>query len=255
MASRTPKISETSRKNAAKKRKSGVRPPDLEWETRFGYPRVTVLGIDEVGRGCLAGPVVAAALLLPPVVDFDLHPWLKEVTDSKCLTAEKREQLAPLIEKWALSSAVGMASVEEIDRINIFHASHLAMVRAAEIAILRARDHMELGPEALHAIVDGKFLPKNLPCSASAVIKGDLRCLSVAAASILAKVWRDQRMTELDSQYPGYGFAVHKGYSTPTHAAALRVQGASPIHRRSFAPVAERIRRDQGDDGSQLELC
>lgn len=221
--------------------KSEVRSPSLEWETRLGFPRVSVLGIDEVGRGCLAGPVVAGALLLPDTVDFERDPWLSEIADSKCLTPEKREELAPRIEAWARSYSVGVASVEEIDRINIFHASHLAMVRAAQGALERLRERGG-APEQLHAIVDGKFLPKNLPCAASAVIKGDLQCLSVAAASILAKVWRDRLMAELDVRHPGYGFAAHKGYSTPAHAEALKRLGVCDLHRRSFAPVAARLR-------------
>lgn len=227
--------------------KSEARSPTLEWETRLGFPDVTILGIDEVGRGCLAGPVVAGALILPPVIDFDRNPWLREVADSKCLTPEKRERLAPLIEAWAASYAVASASVEEIDQINIFHASHLAMVRAAEGVLERFRAANAPASSAAnvallaHALVDGKFLPKNLPCTATAIIKGDLQCLSIAAASILAKVWRDRLMADLDSMHPGYGFAAHKGYSTPVHAEALVRLGVCVLHRRSFAPVAARL--------------
>jgi ribonuclease HII len=229
------------------KKKSGTesRSPSLDWEKRLGYPGVSILGIDEVGRGCLAGPVVAGALLLPEGVDFESAPWLREIADSKCLTPEKREELVRPIEGWARAYGIGVASVEEIDRINIFHASHLAMVRAAENALaLLAEREGSAGTAAglaVHAIVDGKFLPKNLPCAAQAVIKGDLQCLSVAAASILAKVWRDRLMVRLDAEYPGYGFAGHKGYSTPVHAAALKRLGACVQHRRSFAPVAARL--------------
>lgn len=236
-------------KSKGRASKSEVRSPSLDWETRLGFPGVSVLGIDEVGRGCLAGPVVAGALLLPDTVDFERDPWLREIADSKCLTPEKREKLAPLIELWARAWAIGVASVAEIDRINIFHASHLAMVRAAEGALGGLRERGAV-PERLHAIVDGKFLPKNLPCAASAVIKGDLQCLSVAAASILAKVWRDRHMTELDALHPGYGFAAHKGYSTPVHAEALERLGVCALHRRSFAPVAARLLKG----GGQLEL-
>ncbi len=222
--------------------RSENRTPSLEIEKRLGFPGVSILGIDEVGRGCLAGPVVAGALLLPETVDFERTPWLREVADSKCLTPEKREELAPLIEGWARSFGIGVASVEEIDRINIFHASHLAMARAAENALAKAGSARK--SERFHAIVDGKFLPKNLPCPALAVIKGDMQCLSVAAASVLAKVWRDRFMVELDGELPGYGFAQHKGYSTPVHARALDQLGATPVHRRSFAPVAARLARD-----------
>jgi ribonuclease HII len=200
------------------------------------------LGIDEVGRGCLAGPVVAGALVLPERIDWERDAWLKDVADSKCLEPEKREELRPLIEGWARSYAIGVASVEEIDRINIFQASHLAMVRAAQAALAPLSGDVQ-------AIVDGKFLPKGLPCPAHAVIKGDLQCLSVAAASILAKVWRDRLMVELDGRYPGYGFASHKGYSTPAHAEALGRLGACELHRRSFAPVAARLGPEAAKSG------
>jgi ribonuclease HII len=215
--------------------------PDLEWEIRLGYPAKLLIGIDEVGRGCLAGPVVAGAVILPPQIDFQKDPWLKDVNDSKCVSPEKREELRPLIENWSLSFGVGVATVEEIDAINIFQASHLAMVRAANMAISRLSKKQT---QDAHAIVDGKFLPKNLPCPATAVIKGDLRCLSVAASSILAKVWRDRHMVELDQAHPGYGFGVHKGYSTPAHAKALQDLGVCAAHRRSFAPVKARLGAD-----------
>lgn len=206
--------------------------PGLAWETKVGYPRLRVAGVDEVGRGCLAGPVVAAAVVLPAVCDLDAEPWLKEVADSKLLSPQKREELAPRIESWALASAVGVASVEEIDEINIFHASHLAMLRALE--------GLKIPPAFV--LIDGKFLPKKLPCSAQAVIKGDLQCLSIACASVLAKVWRDREMRKLDARYPGYGFSLHKGYSTPVHSQALKSLGACEIHRRSFAPVAQALK-------------
>ena len=212
---------------------------------------MSILGIDEVGRGCLAGPVVAGAVLLPAVVDFERDPWLKEIKDSKLLKPEVRERLAPLITQWALASAIGVASVEEIDSINIFHASHLAMLRAAEETLAAVTQNTQFKPlsaekiqATTYALVDGKFLPKNFPCRAQAVIKGDLKCLSIAAASIIAKVWRDRHMADLDAQYPGYGFSIHKGYSTPAHSSALKARGACPIHRRSFAPVAARIQLD-----------
>jgi ribonuclease HII len=230
-------------------KKSETRSPTLEWEMRKGYPGVPILGIDEVGRGCLAGPVVAGALILPPVIDFERDPWLREVADSKLLTAEKREFLAPKIEEWAASYSVAHATVAEIDRINIFHASHLAMVRAAEGALAGVK----LSAPA-HALVDGKFLPKNLPCASTAIIKGDLQSLSIAAASILAKVWRDRLMTGLDSEFPGYGFAAHKGYSTPVHAEALARLGACELHRRSFAPVAARLRACTAESDVQQTL-
>jgi ribonuclease HII len=206
--------------------------PDLHWETLSGYPKITVAGVDEVGRGCLAGPVVAAALILPPVIDHVKDPWVLKIADSKKLTHEMREILAPLIEKWALKFAIGVATVEEIDRINIHHASHLAMMRALE----------EVGAERI--LIDGKFLPKELAHTAKAVVKGDDKCLSIAAASILAKVWRDRHMAVLSARYPGYQFENHKGYSTPVHQAALKKLGPCEIHRRSFAPVAELLKSE-----------
>jgi ribonuclease HII len=201
---------------------------NLEWETRVGYPRRLVAGCDEVGRGCLAGPVAAGAVLLPRVIDLDRDPWLLEVTDSKKLSADARERLAPLIEGWAESWAVAIASVEEIDEINIYHASHRAMVRAVAL----------LAKKPQHLLVDGNRVPKDFTLPATPVVKGDLKCLSIAAASILAKVWRDRKMAELDSEYPGYGFAGHKGYPTPQHSRALEKLGPCAVHRRSFGPVA-----------------
>lgn len=208
------------------------RKPSIDWETKSGYPRAVVVGVDEVGRGCLAGPVVAGAIVLPSQIDISAYPWIGEITDSKELSPEKREQLAPLITEWAAASGIGVASVEEIDRINIYHAAHLAMARAIENA-LAGRNL-----KADHVLVDGKFVPKGLPCASTAIVKGDLQCLSIAAASVIAKVWRDKKMVELDSEYPGYGFRVHKGYSTPVHQKALQELGPCAIHRRSFAPVA-----------------
>ena len=201
---------------------------NLEWETRAGHPGTLVAGCDEVGRGCLAGPVVAAAVLLPAEISLTSDPWLAEITDSKKLTPKARERLVPRIESWAQAWALGSASVEEIDAINIYHASHLAMKRALE----------KLKPQADHVLIDGNAIPKGLRMKTTAIVKGDLLCLSIAAASILAKVWRDRHMAELDVRYPGYGFGVHKGYATPAHSKALTELGCCAIHRRSFAPVA-----------------
>jgi ribonuclease HII len=203
--------------------------PSLIFETKLGYPRCIIAGADEVGRGCLAGPVVAAAVALPPVVDYEKDPWLLEIQDSKLMTPEAREKIAPLIQSWAFATGLGVSTVEEIDQMNIFHASHLAIVRAVDALVVQ--------PD--HILVDGKFLPKQpMRAPASAVIKGDLQCLSIAAASVIAKVWRDQHMTELDTRFPGYGFAKHKGYPTPQHANALKKQGVTQVHRRSFKTVA-----------------
>ncbi len=206
--------------------------PTLEEEYRVGYPVLLVAGVDEVGRGCIAGPVVAGAVVLPGLVDYKTDPWLLEVTDSKLLVASARERLAPLIIAWALSSAVGLATVEEIDQINIFHASHLAMTRAIQALPVRPQ----------HLLIDGKFLPKTgLIAPASAIIKGDLKCLSIACASIIAKVWRDHLMFALDQEYPGYGLAQHKGYPTPEHARALQKNGILKIHRKSFRTIGNTV--------------
>jgi len=189
--------------------------------------------MDEVGRGCLAGPVYAAAVILPEFAELAAevkkHRWLARVRDSKLVPAEVREELQPLIEGWARAWAVGVASVEEIDKINIFHASHLAMKRAVE----------GLGIRPARLIVDGNYAPKGFGCPITPVVKGDQLCLSVAAASIIAKVARDRKMAELDLVYPGYGFASHKGYSAPVHFEALKRLGPCEIHRRSFSPVAD----------------
>lgn len=206
--------------------------PTLEEEYRVGYPSLLVAGVDEVGRGCIAGPVVAGAVVLPGLIDYKSDPWLLEVTDSKLLVASDRERLAPLIIAWALSSAIGLATVEEIDKINIFHASHLAMTRAVQSLPVRPQ----------HLLIDGKFLPKTgLIAPASAIIKGDLKCLSIACASIIAKVWRDHLMFALDQEYPGYGLAQHKGYPTPEHARALQKNGILKIHRKSFRTIGDTV--------------
>ncbi len=180
-----------------------------------------VCGLDEVGRGPLAGPVVAAAVVLDPQRPID------GLADSKTLTPARREALAAEIRAHALAWALGRAEVEEIDRINILQASLAAMRRAVEA----------LPIEVDHALVDGNRIPDGLPCSAEAIVGGDGREPAIAAASIIAKVSRDQEMVALDRRYPGYGFASHKGYPTRAHLEALRTLGACPIHRRSFAPV------------------
>lgn len=200
---------------------------------RHSYSRgfKCVAGLDEVGRGPLAGPVVAAAVVLPRGFKHS------DIKDSKMLTAEQRERLLPTIKKSALCWGVGVVEVEEIDRINILQASFLAMIKA-----FRA-----LWPVPDCLLVDGnrkipaEFFQMNpvfqqLPLQKT-IIKGDQLCVSIAAASILAKVARDTMMVELDKTYPEYGFAHHKGYSCLMHMEALRRLGPSPIHRRSFKPV------------------
>ena len=180
-----------------------------------------ICGIDEVGRGPLAGPVVAAAVILDPV-----RP-IAGLADSKKLSPNKRESLASLIRDQVLDWALGRAEIAEIDQLNILQASLLAMQRAVEC--------LTLTPS--HALVDGNKLPK-LPCSAEAIIGGDAKEPCISAASIIAKVARDQEMVNMEQQYPGYGFAQHKGYPTRQHLAALSHLGVTPIHRRSFRPVA-----------------
>ena len=194
----------------------------------------SIAGIDEVGRGPLAGPVVAAAVILPR----GYGP--PEIKDSKLLTAKQREKLAPLIRENAIGWALGIAEVEEIDRLNILQASLLAMVKALAALKLKVDciliDGNQTIPLALFRT--GKFLRARSLYQKS-IIKGDQSCVSIAAASIVAKVARDEMMTELDKRYPEYGFAAHKGYSCEAHFEALKRVGASPVHRQSFKPVRD----------------
>jgi ribonuclease HII len=186
----------------------------------MNYNGVDYAGVDEVGRGPLAGDVVAAAVILDP------DKPIEGLRDSKKLSHTRREQLAALIKDRALGWSVARASVAEIDQINILQASLLAMKRA--VTALR--------PQPGFVLVDGNRLPQ-WSYAAQAVVKGDDRVGAIAAASILAKVQRDQELVELDAIYPGYGFAKHKGYPTAVHLKALRDLGVTPVHRRSFSPV------------------
>jgi ribonuclease HII len=181
-----------------------------------------IAGVDEAGRGPLAGPVVAAAVILD-----DLHP-IKGLNDSKKLSPKRREKLYDEIRAKALCCSVAQASVEEIDHLNILQATLLAMRRAVEG--LRLKPHKVL--------VDGNRLPV-LDVRAEAIVGGDAIVPAISAASILAKVTRDRWCQELDAQYPQYGFAGHKGYGTAVHLAALKAHGACPEHRKTFAPVAK----------------
>lgn len=182
-------------------------------------------GVDEAGRGPLAGPVVAAAVILDPARS------IAGLADSKALTAARRESLAVEIRACSIAWGLGWADAGEIDAVNILQATFLAMRRALAA--------LESAPA--HVIVDGNRCPSldglGLDCTIEAVVGGDARVASISAASILAKVARDAHMRELDARYPGYGFAGHKGYPTAAHVAALRQLGPSPVHRRSFAPV------------------
>jgi len=181
-----------------------------------------IAGVDEAGRGPLAGPVVAAAVILD-----DERP-IAGVDDSKRLSAKQRERLFDVIMGQALCVSIGQASAAEVDAINVLQATMLAMRRAVE--------GLRLAP--IKVLVDGNQLPR-LPMLAEAVVGGDGRVACIAAASIVAKVTRDRQMTELDQTLPGYGFAQHKGYGTAQHMQALKRLGASAQHRRSFAPVVE----------------
>ena len=176
--------------------------------------------MDEVGRGPLAGPVVAAAVILDPE-----NP-VEGLCDSKKLSEKKRNQLNLVIREKALCWSIARAEVHEIDAINILHASLLAMKRAVEA--------LAITPQ--HAMIDGNKLP-DLQCSAEAIVGGDNLVDCISAASIIAKVERDNEMIHLDSQYPGYGLAKHKGYPTRMHLEALQTLGVTEIHRQSFAPV------------------
>lgn len=203
----------------------------LRWErwalAHRGWARVG--GVDEAGRGPLAGPVVAACVVLPvQALDELMEGALRGLTDSKQLSAARREAYFGALGADArIEVGVGQCSVEEIDRINILRATWLAMARAVQ-----ALDGLPDG-----VLIDG--LPvQGMPCPHHAIVKGDAASLSIAAASVVAKVTRDRTMAELDRRYPAYGFARHKGYGTQAHLEALRQEGPCPEHRRTFAPVA-----------------
>ena len=189
-------------------------------------PAGRVAGVDEAGRGPLAGPVVAGAVILDP--EKPIHG----LDDSKRLSAARRERLFDEIQLKALAWSVASASVEEIDRINILQATMLAMQRAVNALL----------PAAEHALIDGNRCPE-LPCPAEAIVRGDSRVAAISAASILAKVTRDREMQALDALYPGYGLAQHKGYPSKAHIEALEMLGATVIHRRSYAPVRRVLER------------
>lgn len=211
---------------------NGLTPDFFSSEAEFDYQAFALVysghlfaGVDEVGRGPLAGPVVAAAVILDP------NKPIVGLADSKKISERKREKLYEEIIASSLSYAIASASVEEIDRLNILHASLLAMKRAVEA----------LDPVAEFALIDGNRCPKlNIPCNS--VIKGDSKVACISAASILAKVTRDREMVELDKRYPGYGLAKHKGYPTKAHIDALSKNGLIDIYRRSFKPVSDLLK-------------
>jgi len=206
------------------KEKALSRFPNLDHENELksqGYELIA--GIDEVGRGALAGPVVAAAVILPYPPNL---PWLALVRDSKELDSKKRESLFDLINKEALGVGIGIVSHKVIDSINILKATKLAMMQAIE----------KLPKQPQFLIIDRVTLPQ-CPIPQNGITRGDKLCLSIACASIVAKVTRDRIMMELDQLYPGYGFARHKGYGTREHLSCLQKLGPCPIHRLYFAPV------------------
>ncbi len=213
----------------------------LKYERQHWGQGITRLaGIDEAGRGPLAGPVVAAAVLMSPdYAESEVDGIFSRLTDSKKLTGKSREEfLLILKEAKPVEIGVGISTVAEIDEINILRATHLAMARATEA----------INPFPEYALVDG--LPvKGLSCSSMAIVKGDSKSMLIAAASVIAKVTRDSMMLELDEQYPGYGFARHKGYGTKIHMEALKTLGACLVHRRSFAPVREALGLGQQNMG------
>ena len=180
-----------------------------------------IAGVDEVGRGSLFGCVVAAAVILPP----DCR--IRGLRDSKQLLREDRERLAAIVERKAVAIAVEEIDAETIDRVNIYQATKLAMCGAVR----------KLAPSPDHLLIDALRL--NVECKQTSIIYGDSLSISIAAASVIAKVYRDARMRELDREYPQYGLASHKGYSTPEHLAALAKHGPCPLHRKSFRPVAQ----------------
>lgn len=213
-----------------------TRRPGIDYEREYWQAgRRYVAGLDEAGRGAWAGPVVAGAVILPAC--NDVPATLRDVADSKLLSARKRDELFDIITQYALSFGVGFVLAEEIDRVGIVPATQRAMRAAIE--------SLHFVPQAL--LIDALHLPR-VECPQMAIIRGDQLSLSIAAASIVAKVTRDRWMQARDADYAGYGFGQHKGYGTPQHRAALSVLGPCPIHRRSFAPVAQRCLEWEGEN-------
>ncbi|MDY7013673.1 MAG: ribonuclease HII [Cyanobacteriota bacterium] len=210
----------TQKKNSEK----GIGEQRIDPFLAFAETRKGVAGVDEVGRGALFGPVVAAAVLLPPSAWEKLA--IAGVKDSKQLSAKKREVLAQTIKTVAVDARIGLATVAEIDRMNILQASLLAMKRAV----------LKLEPQPERCLIDGRFALPDLPIPQETLVGGDRNSLAIAAASIVAKVWRDDLIVRLARKYPDYDLAANKGYGTKRHCSALQQHGPSPQHRLSFRP-------------------
>lgn len=199
---------------------------DFEKAVHLQTSLVRIAGLDEAGRGSIAGPVVAGAVILP-ILDQARLARLEKVNDSKQLSAKVREYLYQVIIDNATAYGIGMCTAAQVDEMGIIPATKLAMIIALS----------QLEPAAGYLLIDGRIRLKNIPLPQQAIIRGDSKSLSIAAASILAKVTRDRFMVEQAQRYPGYGFARHKGYGTRAHMTALEAAGPSPIHRRTFAPM------------------
>ncbi len=211
--------------------KAKVSPSMASMDSLFGEETATprlIAGVDEAGRGPLAGPVCAAAVILDPAQPIE------GLNDSKQLSEKARDRLAPLIKERALAWAIAWSDAEEIDRINILQATLTAMKRAVE--------GLTVKPEL--CVIDGNKVPPSLGVEAVAIPKADATYAEVSAASILAKTARDALMKEMDAAYPGYGFAQHAGYGTKAHMEAIASLGVTPIHRKTFRPIAERLAQD-----------
>jgi len=220
---------------ATKKKQRTVKTASLKHERKYAAMGCRyIVGIDEVGRGPWAGPVTAAAVCLP-LTEEKLSEKLKGVRDSKKMTANQRELLAAVIKEVALAWGIGSCSANEIDDLGIVPATQQAMIRALNDAQSRTKIKFDC------LFLDDMILPEIRDISQVSMIEGDSRSLSIAAASVVAKVWRDDYMRDLDAEFPQYGFADHKGYGTAKHEAALRQYGVLPVHRHYYAPIRKLI--------------
>jgi ribonuclease HII len=208
--------------------------PTLDWERAVSPPYIYVAGLDEAGRGALAGPVTAAAVIFP-CHNSQLLDSLQGVNDSKQLSAKVREYLFSRITHHASTYAIASVAAAMIDQMGIIAATKQAMMLALG----------QLSPAADYLLIDGIIRLQNCPLPQQAIIRGDSHSLTIAAASILAKVTRDREMIALDAVYPQYGFAQHKGYGTAAHLAAIGHYGPSPVHRHSFAPMRQPLFRSE----------